>query len=198
MGINQQIAAFSVHVVRCLTARSHLSACKKTKCDYVSVASCTVLHFPKFHWNQADHFLHSRMGLGWRCGMQVKKCSLPECAAENIPPSWQHELKIALNPLNQNYRIFVRQALDSHPFWSRFDVAISTDTSHSSLHHQLSLLWSVSLSLYQSTFSLSLFGGFTNQLLMDFISQLSRKPSRIENPSSSSENHHSHCLYCST
>lgn len=75
-------------------------------------------------WNQADHFIHLCVGLGWRCIMHTGKTySLPYCAAEDIPHTWQHWLKIAQKPLILHNTIFPLHALDPRSLWSRFNIS---------------------------------------------------------------------------
>lgn len=113
-----------------------------------------------------------------------RKCSLPERAAENIPHTWQHGLKIAPKPLIQNYRILAQQAWDPHPFRSRFNVCNLhgyTLSSPSSAWSSfiLFLIFFLSLPLY---ILLPLFGGFANQLLIDFISQAKQETQQDRKP----------------
>lgn len=52
-----------------------------------------------------------------------RKCGLPKRAAENIPHTWQHWLKIALKPLIHQCKIFALQTRDPRLFRSRFDAS---------------------------------------------------------------------------
>lgn len=111
--------------------------------------------------------------------------SLPERAAENIPYTWQHWLKIAHKPLIHHYRIFAQQAWDPQSLGSRFDVSsllgylIPTSSSSSSNLLSWFDLFLCSLLL---CLSLPLFLGFTNKPLMDFIWQCKQESQQEGKP----------------
>lgn len=59
-------------------------------------------------WNQAYNFPPFMDGIRKTLCHARRKYSSPECAAESIPHTWQHRLKIAQKPLIHHYRIFVQ------------------------------------------------------------------------------------------
>lgn len=105
-----------------------------------------------------------------------RRWSLPERAAQSIPHTWQHGLKIAQKPLIHHYRIFAGKCgISGHSSPdSVFAICSVTHIFLPVISLNLSLISSSILFLFFSLplyFILALFLGFANQLLIDFIRQ---------------------------
>lgn len=143
----------------------------------VCVCVC-LLHFPAVQASGIELIISYIRGIKMTLCHMRRKCSLPERAAENIPHTWQHWLKIAQKLLIHHCKIFAQQARDPRLFRSRFDVCNLVG------HLTLSTNSSVLSDLFPLLF-LPLFWGFWWILS-------SRKAGRTENPSSDAESHPSY------
>ena len=133
-------------------------------------------------WNWADTFPPFMNGIRMTLCHARRKCSSPERAAESIPHTWQHGLKIAQKPL-----LFttIGYLLNRHGIPGRFDVCDVFGCPHFPLHHHLCRLWSVflfSLPLYPFLPSLTVV--LQTSCWWTRSSRLSRKPSRTDSSSS--------------
>lgn len=129
--------------------------------------------------------------------------SLPERAAENIPYTWQHWLKIAHKPLIHHYRIFAQQAWDPQSPGSRFDVSSLLGYLIPTFFIvflkaplTISSRWPISLLLAALPFSASLFRFLQISRWWILSGSVSRKASRRENPFAKSESPQSQSSLC--
>lgn len=79
---------------------------------------------------QADHFLHSWIGLGRQWVMCVESRNCLSVQQKNIAHTWQHGLKIANKPIIHHCRLLAGSSDASGPVWCIFFSSPPLSRSH--------------------------------------------------------------------